>query len=260
MGDALCGQQRQLGVREPRGDFLERGARRIRVLHQFELPVGEMVHRGGKLFGRRPGTVTEMVQRDFRARQILQVFSLNAGQQYHALKIIRETGQLFADFHDGFQKFALHPQGTRDGIVRFRHRRFVAPVIQTRQGFAQPFPDMWRPHDRHGDAQNYHDERSQKTEFDGAYKTGDDQRNCDCQLEQHLRRVITPFQHAEQPPTDNAQNNHQPNRPFHDFVSCAHGAQTKPPFAGSFLRVFTADWTALARRCHAGKTTGGLSV
>ena len=140
---------------KPRDDFLQRGARRIRVLRQFELPVGEMVHRGGKLFGRRLGPVAEMVQRDFRARQILQVFSLNAGEQLHALKIIRETGQLLANFHDGFQKFALHSQGMRNGIIRFLLRRFVAAVVQARQGFAQPFPDVWRPHDRHDNAKKY---------------------------------------------------------------------------------------------------------
>ena len=87
-----------------------------------------MVHRGGDLLRRRIGPVAKMVQRDFRARQILQVFSLDAGEQHHAFKIVRETGQLFADFHDGFQKFALHSQGMRNGIIRFRFRLFVAAI------------------------------------------------------------------------------------------------------------------------------------
>ena len=69
MGDALRGQQRQFGVGKSRDDFLQPGARRIRVLRQFELPVGQLVHRGGDLPRRRLGPVAEMVQRDFRARQ-----------------------------------------------------------------------------------------------------------------------------------------------------------------------------------------------
>ena len=66
MGDALRGQQRQLGIGKSRDDFLQRGARRIRVLRQFELPVGQMVHCGGDLLRRRMGLVAKMVQRDFR--------------------------------------------------------------------------------------------------------------------------------------------------------------------------------------------------
>ena len=111
MADALRGQQRQLGVREPRDDFFQRRAGRLRVLCQFELPVGQLVHRGGDLLRRRMGLVAKMVQRDFRRRQILQILRLNSGQQHHAFKVIRESGQLPANFHDGLQEFALFPLG-----------------------------------------------------------------------------------------------------------------------------------------------------
>ena len=88
----------------------------------------------------------------------------------------------------------------------------------------------------------------------GNNKTDDCERNGDCHLEQHLRRIIAPLQHAEESPADDGQNNHQPNRSFHDFESRAHGKRAKLiPSAGMFFTVFTVDWTMLARRGHADK-------
>jgi len=120
-------QQRQLGVGNRVVIFSSAARAEIRVLHQFELPVGEMVHRGGKLFGRRPGTVTEMVQlisapgKSCRfqpeCRPAISRPQNHSGKRASCLRISTTV----------FQKFALHPQGTRDGIVRFRHRRSSLP-------------------------------------------------------------------------------------------------------------------------------------
>jgi len=64
-----------------------------------------------------------------------------------------------------------------------------------------------------------------ETEFDGPETA------VTCEAVMHSLRstcvgvIELRFQHAEQPPTDMPRINHKPNRPFHDFVSCAHGAR-----------------------------------
>ena len=81
MRDALRRRQRQLGAGKFFNDFFQRGARGIGVLRQLEMPVGELGERGGNLLGRRFGRIAEMIQRHFRAGQILHVLGLDGGQQ-----------------------------------------------------------------------------------------------------------------------------------------------------------------------------------
>ena len=45
-----------------------------------------------------------MIEGDFRPWQILRVLGLDAGEQRHALKIIRKFGELFADGSDGLER------------------------------------------------------------------------------------------------------------------------------------------------------------
>ncbi len=148
MGDALGGLQRQFRVGKPRADFLQGGARGIKILRQLDMPVGQLIHRGGKLLGRRIRLVAEMVQRDLRRGQILQILGLDAGQQHHAFKIVREFGELLANGHHRLEEFPPLSPGLRNGIIWLRLRRFIATVIQARQWPGKPFADMRRPHDR----------------------------------------------------------------------------------------------------------------
>ena len=98
MRDALRRRQRQFGVGKFGDDFFQRGARRVGVLRQLEMPVGELGERGGDLPGRRGGRIAEMVQRDFRAGQILHVLGLNGGQQAGCLRNRSEIWQAACGF------------------------------------------------------------------------------------------------------------------------------------------------------------------
>jgi len=109
MRDALRRLCRQRRSRKPGDDFFQHGARGIRILRDFQMPVGQLRERGGDLFWRRVLPVAEMVERDFRAGQILQVLRLDAGEQRDAFVIIGKFRELLADFHDGFERMVQFP-------------------------------------------------------------------------------------------------------------------------------------------------------
>ena len=115
--------QGRFGVGKTRDDFLQRRPRRIHVGGKFDVPVGELGERGGHQLHRRFRPFAKMVQRVFRAGQIGQVFRLDARQQHHAFKIVREFRELLADFHDGFVRLAPVSLGLGDGIKRLFFRR-----------------------------------------------------------------------------------------------------------------------------------------
>ena len=158
MRNAQRGRQRQLGAGKFFDNPLQRRARPVHVLHQFQMPVGKLVHRGGKLLGRHLRRAAKLVQRDFRARaNPAGPRASTAAGRAHALEIVRrEFRELLADFHDGFERLALFPPGLRDGVIWLRLRRFRAAVVKRRERFGDQLndavpPDQFSapPHEQH---------------------------------------------------------------------------------------------------------------
>ena len=220
---------RQFRAGKPRDDFLQRGACRLRVLRQLEMPVGELVHRGGDLFGRRRGRIAKKVQRDFRAGQILQVFGLDAGQQHYAFKIVRETGKLLLNFDHRFQRFFQLPFGQGDGIIGFGFRWFVAAVHCAGQRPGDGLNNTVPPSDDHGQSADQHQNQSAGGCFSHFSKIRNDHEQYECNddggngpFENQPGAVIAAFEGADEQPGPHARYHRNPENVARDLPVLTH--------------------------------------
>jgi len=179
-----------------------------------------------------------MVQRHFRAGQIVHVLGLDGGQQVDAFVIVRELGKLLADFHNRLERPAQFPFGERDGIIRFRLQRFCAAVIQIRQGTDEEVADLRRPQDTqdnaastdrtsrnhcHGIPCRFSAAATHAEHFANKNKFADDEHGTKDSLEKNLGRVFASLQRPHCKPDEKGKANGRKNDIRHILQDLTHG-------------------------------------
>ena len=159
MGQPLGGLMREGRVRQLLDNPLQRNARRLRVLRKLQMPVGDGCQGRGLSLRGGGRSFHPAFQGELRARQIIQIFHEDGGQQHDAAKILREFFQLFPHERDRLLRMAVAPLGFGGGIERLGLHRHVAAVKRAGDPTSHHRADTGHPN--HADRDRWKDPRDQ---------------------------------------------------------------------------------------------------